>query len=1275
MREPKTRRACERTGHESTLCRCLTAGGRPKACRREAREAGELGATQLTLFAPRAACERKPKEERTAPAAPVFAPSPTPPDAEEVAEAARLAAWQRTQVPTAESHEPGWDGEARGAFMVMRLAEAPFRVRWTPAEASRDQTEYQQARGFRLHKTLADARETFLLLAENDRALVVELEEWENPPGRFRRLARLVEGDIQQNEGLAVFGEALHAALRIRRGLAFRLLRTVKEKGAGTVVKESQHATFEAAKAARENREPGTISTVIEQRRWVQDHYRNAAQWYQRERTDDARDAQKAKAHAMEEARQQAQREAIAQRSGEPVAPRPGDFIEREDDPDHPDSWKPRLRDPSTIPEDAAALPRIYEVPAENLPTLREKLAKIAKRVARIAARGGRAFEPPKLTVLGSFKRPDRERVGVVHLIHRVEITGEPATLGGWEFLAGVSHQDAMNIVRAPAWLKLKDGFLAAYRHAAPKCEHCNLARRRNDTFLLRNLESGQIKQIGRSCLQDFLKVSSADEAAAWAEYSELVATLSDVGEASEGGGGGSITYVDLSDYLKFVAGCIRLFGWVSRTQARDRDDLHATADEALSAMFPPKSRDLSPKEKEAASPTAEDRARAEEAIKGMSDTLGAKPEADLTDYEANILAILLSTAVNVRRDTGLAASIITAWDRARGVQRERAEKAAKAPSAYFGTVGEKWEGRLRFERSFTSEGNYGTTWILRFSEGPTFSNEGVWFSSNNPSDLFLDADGRSGALVEGQVYKAFCSVKKHDVRRGTQQTILTRCTIRPDGWIPPVKKRKTKKERDAEKAAEAAAEAERIAKLEQEQREAQAAWEAREAEYARFAASPEGIAARAASEEAGRAVAQARAQADEARANLERGIRERREARARARETLDGTDAEDDPALAAVEQRSLFQNLPTRVQEASADSTEYAQREEWRRDSVLMQAELQERDVAAGEPPWPFPDDENHFLSGSNGPNDILGVLDGGNNPGVAVQELSRLGIDTLVGEAWRPMARVFADSGAFSEVAPVENPGPHRFLKIAQPITEAEWDRRLGIYEQIAAAWKGRLWFVAPDCVGSQSLTLQRLARWRERVLAIRNRWGAHPIVAIQGEAQSGEPGMGRREFDRRVQAILGDSLYVRGLPMRRGATTPPEVLDFALYLGSGGDGNGGFARVHLLGLGPEGAAFPEVATMLRAYGPFLSFTSDSVVVRSTEWTRRGGKKLGKLTAAQDALRAEGVGKGPLKDSGQVKRRGLERVLRTRHAERTAEAKAGGWYDPELGPDEDDE
>jgi len=224
------------------------------------------------------------------------------------------------------------------------------------------------------------------------------------------------------------------------------------------------------------------------------------------------------------------------------------------------------------------------------------------------------------------------------------------------------------------------------------------------------------------------------------------------------------------------------------------------------------------------------------------------------------------------------------------------------------------------------------------------------------------------------------------------------------------------------------------------------------------------------------------------------------------------------------------------------------------------------------------------YFASGSNRPAEIRGLASVGADVGVAVPELSPNGLAELVALAGSDV-QVFVDSGAFSEV---------RFgaagVEVVKPITDAEWTRRLGIYRELAAALGSQVWLVAPDQVGSQEVTLERLTRYREQVAELAG-LGARVLVPIQKGAIS------QAAFAEQVGLVLGSTPWLPALPCKKAATSPQEAAAFLQATRP--------EHVHLLGLGPHNAKAPAFVAAIEAAG-VGSFSLDSNwLAASTGWT----------------------------------------------------------------------
>lgn len=355
-----------------------------------------------------------------------------------------------------------------------------------------------------------------------------------------------------------------------------------------------------------------------------------------------------------------------------------------------------------------------------------------------------------------SFKRTSEGGVETSYTVTRVPLTlpAEAPKFAGWTFVAVLQHLDGENIVRTVGEQELP----AVYRTRGPACDHCKQNRRRNETYVLRH-DDGHFVQVGSTCIDDFL---GSDAAGKMADRACMLADAAGLAEGGcegfgDGGGGGSHM---LAEYLGFVAWEVRTLGWVSRTIARDRGGM-ASADHAWILMT-----DRREQEKAKCELSAEDNSL------GAAAELWAESLADATvdgakgDYLHNLRAVA-RTGLVTSRTCGIAASMITAYQRFLGDERKRAERAARPNNnAHVGVVGKRQTFVVTLDFVTGYEGTYGYTTVLKFvtDAGETL----VWKAS-------------STELARADVGKRFeltGFVKKHDEYKGQKQTMINRCKV-----------------------------------------------------------------------------------------------------------------------------------------------------------------------------------------------------------------------------------------------------------------------------------------------------------------------------------------------------------------------------------------------------------------------------------------------------------------------------------------------------------------
>ena len=419
--------------------------------------------------------------------------------------------------------------------------------------------------------------------------------------------------------------------------------------------------------------------------------------------------------------------------------------------------------------------PKVFKVPAANVGRLQAAIDDIAHKAAKVAKRGALADATPITLTVGPVIRtehrlPDGEVRVTLH--HECTVTGGAPRLAGWSFAATLQHEGAGTIIRSVPGTECD---LTAYRDADPDCDHCNVRRNRNDTFVVVH-EDGSVKQVGRSCLGEFLGTKSPE---AVARMAELLAAAGEACEAAgeEGGCYGGEDVADLADYLGHVACMIRLGGWVSRSKARDSYlPVLATADAAWNNRFSKSQQERS----NVATVTAQDEQLAAAALAWGA---GLEERTDLSDYEHN-LRVSLASGVVRRRLAGIVASVIAAYQRAAGIERERANRPV---SQHVGTVGQRGTWYATLERVFSFDTDFGALHVHKFrtSDGAIL----VWKTG---TVCMSDADIGTEQTVTG-------TVKKHDDYKGELQTVLTRCAVVAGRVEPVAKKPRARKAKAAE--------------------------------------------------------------------------------------------------------------------------------------------------------------------------------------------------------------------------------------------------------------------------------------------------------------------------------------------------------------------------------------------------------------------------------------------------------------------------------------------
>lgn len=157
-----------------------------------------------------------------------------------------------------------------------------------------------------------------------------------------------------------------------------------------------------------------------------------------------------------------------------------------------------------------------YAIYEGNIDRLEKKL----KRISNKCKAYGCDFHYEQT---GEEFRELKDEKGNKHTARFVLVEAEgTAIINDWEFIAELEHTENGNIITGVAGVEVPE----RYYTSKPMCEHCNSKRFRKNTYIVRNKQTGEFKQVGKSCLKDFTHGMSAEAVTQYmAEYSKLYIT------------------------------------------------------------------------------------------------------------------------------------------------------------------------------------------------------------------------------------------------------------------------------------------------------------------------------------------------------------------------------------------------------------------------------------------------------------------------------------------------------------------------------------------------------------------------------------------------------------------------------------------------------------------------------------------------------------------------------------------------------------------------------
>jgi hypothetical protein len=122
---------------------------------------------------------------------------------------------------------------------------------------------------------------------------------------------------------------------------------------------------------------------------------------------------------------------------------------------------------------------------------VQESIEKLAKKQVKVTCE----VIPNKISYEYMFINDREVLVQFIEVEMNVEYQNN-----GYQFIAKIEHHGKRNIVCKV----VNEDIPLKYYSVDSICEHCNKIRKRNETYLVKNLKDGSYKQVGKSCLESY---------------------------------------------------------------------------------------------------------------------------------------------------------------------------------------------------------------------------------------------------------------------------------------------------------------------------------------------------------------------------------------------------------------------------------------------------------------------------------------------------------------------------------------------------------------------------------------------------------------------------------------------------------------------------------------------------------------------------------------------------------------------------------------------------
>lgn len=323
----------------------------------------------------------------------------------------------------------------------------------------------------------------------------------------------------------------------------------------------------------------------------------------------------------------------------------------------------------------------------------------------------------------------------------RIELTGELPQIPNWEFVGVIEHQEEMNIIKKMSNIEIDK----KYYKSGCTCDHCKTNRVRKTTILVKNTITNECKQVGKSCLHDYLGHNAL-------ECFELINNVNCLDEFDNTFMRDS-KYFDIKGILLMTFNHLKTNEFISGKSARELTK-DSTADKIFEDYYRFNYNKI----------TKDDEKEVEEIINYVKNL-----ELSNNDYINNLVTLVHNRYFHLK-NIGYVVSIIPFYEREMRKIKERELNKSNNTSNFIGNIKDKIEKELIYVNYVSYETQWATGYFYKFIDDD--SNIYIWSTAKGLNY------SNGWSVNEGDKIKLKGTIKEHKEYKGEKQTYITRCKI-----------------------------------------------------------------------------------------------------------------------------------------------------------------------------------------------------------------------------------------------------------------------------------------------------------------------------------------------------------------------------------------------------------------------------------------------------------------------------------------------------------------